>query len=233
MRHTRSAVLLACAAAVLGFGPSAFPSEDRVVPVYLESDHHLVFENRLVRVLDIRVPAGHVSSYHIHANPLVSVTVQDARSWSQELGEDRGPASPRGEVPSVGVNWDRALPYTHRVGNVDTIAYHRIAAEWLQRPVPDCTPIAAMPAFKLIREGQYGRIYEIHLLPGQTTPAHRHSCPGLTVQGSAGVLKSIGARPAALGGKGAGKWFWHDPDFRHALRNSGRTPITVYEIDWR
>lgn len=217
----------------MAFGAAAMTAVQRPVPVYLEPDHHLVFRNRFVRVLDIRVPSGHVSQYHIHANPLVSVTVQDARSWSQELGKKRGPVSPRGDVPSVGDNWDQHLPYTHRVGNVDSVPYHRIAAEWLSEPATNCSRLTAMRGFKLIREGRYGLVYEIRLLPGQSTPAHMHSCPGLTVQGSAGLLKNLGSDPAAEGNVGAGHWFWRDSRYRHALRNAGHTPITIFEIDWR
>lgn len=213
--------------------PIASASKSAPVPVYREPNHHLVFQNGLVRVLDIRVPPHHVSNYHVHASPLVSVTVQDARSWSQQLGEGRGPETPRGDVPAVSDNWDQQLPYTHRVGNVDEVGYHRIAAEWLKSPADGCSPLQPPEGFKMIKEGQFGRVYMVRLLPGQSTPRHLHSCPGLTVQGTDGHLKSVGTSPASEGGKGAGHWFWRDADFGHAMRNDGHTPITVYEIDWR
>ena len=208
-------------------------SQSPPVPVYLEPDHHLVFRNNLVRVLDIRVPPHHISKYHVHSNPLVSVTVQDARSWSQKLGEPRGAESPRGEVPSVGDNWDQELPYTHRVGNVDVVGYHRIAAEWLHAPKNACSALDPVAGFELLKDGRFGRIYAMRLAPGQSTPPHVHSCPGLTIQGTDGTLKSVGTLPAAQGGKGAGHWFWRNAGFDHAIRNEGPRPVTVYEIDWR
>lgn len=233
MRHICCAIQFATGAVFAMLSANAISSESEPVPVYLEPDHHLVFQNGVARVLDIRVPSGHVSEYHVHANPLVSVTVQDARSWSQKLGEKRGAVTPRGEVPAVGDNWDQPLPYTHRVGNVDTIAYHRIAAEWLRKPDADCSPLGNLRGFRLVREGQYGRVYEARLLPGQSTSPHTHACPGLTVQGSAGALKNIGGAATAAGGTGAGHWFWRNAQYRHVLRNDGRSPVTVFEIDWR
>lgn len=213
--------------------PALSASQSVPVPVYAEPDHHLVFQNDLVRVLDIRVPPHHVSNYHIHANPLVSVTVQDARSWSQKIGEPRGPETPPGEVPAVSDNWDQQLPYTHRVGNVDRVGYHRIAAEWLRAPTTACSQLQPVQGFTVIKDGPFGRIYAMRLLPGQSTPRHFHSCPGLSVQGTEGNLKNVGPSPAAEGGKGAGRWFWRDAGHEHAIRNVGRNPIVIYEIDWR
>ena len=192
-----------------------------------------LYQNELVRVLDIRIPPGHVTKYHVHANPYVAVSVQEARVSLQVLGEAAGPSSSRAPVPDWGDNWDDPLPQTHRVANLDTVPLHRIAAEWL-RPAPrGCSSLMATRRFELLREGAFGRVYQIRLQPGQLTPWHTHSCPGLSVQGLKGSLLYLGTPPAAEGGSGAGHWIWRNADHRHVIRNRGTKPMTIIEIDWR
>jgi hypothetical protein len=36
-----------------------------------------------------------------------------------------------------------------------------------------------------------------------------------------------------IGGQGAGKSSWRDQGFRHALRNPGDKPVTVFGMDLR
>ena len=147
------------------------------MPTHEEPYHRLVYQNALVRVLDIEVPAVAVTRYHVHGNPLVTVTVRDARTWSQAPGAERGPVIAAGAVPSVGDNWDQPLPYTHRVGNVDSVSFRRIGAEWLAASGLDCPALAGVPGYRLVHETQYGRVYEVRLRPGEVTPQHRHASP--------------------------------------------------------
>ena len=211
--------------------PAAAP--DPVIPVYEEPRHHLVYRNALVRVLDIFVPPGDTSHYHVHAAPLISVTVQDARSWVQALGRPRGPDQPADAVPEIGDNWGQPLPYTHRVANVDSVPYHRIAAEWLAGPGRPCAPLAPPSDGRLLEDGKYGRIYEFDLAPHGEVAQHLHDCPGLTVVATAGDVQFDGRAPAASGGQGAGRWYWRDAGQTHIIRNTGDTPVVIYEIDWK
>ena len=67
-------------AAMLGCGhPSPAPapatSSREAVPVYQEPMHRLVYHNPMVRVLDVRIPAGDTTAYHVHAAPMVGIVV--------------------------------------------------------------------------------------------------------------------------------------------------------------
>ena len=202
------------------------------MPTHEEPYHRLVYQNALVRVLDIEVPAVAVTRYHVHGNPLVTVTVRDARTWSQAPGAERGPVIAAGAVPSVGDNWDQPLPYTHRVGNVDSVSFRRIGAEWLAASGLDCPALAGVPGYRLVHETQYGRVYEVRLRPSEVTPQHRHACPGLTVVGS-GSTRADGTAPVAAAGSGVGSWSWRDAGHQHVVRNDGATSLVFYEVDWR
>lgn len=205
---------------------------DEPVPTHEEPHHRPVYQNAFVRVLDIEVPAGTVTRYHVHANPMVSVTVRDARSWAQAPGAERGPVTDARAVPYVGDNWDQPMPYTHRVGNADTVAFRRIAAEWLAPAGRGCPALAPMPGYHLVRDTRYGRVYEVRLRPSEATLPHEHACPGLTVVGS-GSLRADGTAPAASAGTGAGSWSWRDAAHQHVVRNDGATTLVFYEVDWR
>ena len=97
--------------------------------MYQEPRHRLVFQSPLVRVLDVRLPPGDTTAYHIHAARMVGVAVQGPRVWSQAPGAPPGPIATPEAAPYVFDNWSQTLPYTHRVANVDTLPMHYVVAE--------------------------------------------------------------------------------------------------------
>jgi quercetin dioxygenase-like cupin family protein len=208
-------------------------ADPKPVPVYEEPRHHLVFQNQFVRLLDVHIPAQQATNYHIHANPLVGVTIHDAPSWQQLLGQERQAKEspdPDGEPFD---NWDRQRPYTHRVGNFGQNEIHYFASEWLASPGIKSDPLPDTATRKLFKEGEHARIYRITLGPGESTETHTHAAPGSTIQAIEGDLEDKGSQPAASGGKGEGAWKWRDAGYRHTLRNLGKKAIQVVEIDWR
>lgn len=203
------------------------------VPVYEEPRHHLVFENEIARVLEVRVTAGDTTLYHIHANRISGVAIQDAQTWEQILGVSRGTLEPATPVPYFFNNWERPLPYTHRVANADARAFHFVVGEWLRSSGVDCSTLPETSTRHLVKDGKVAKVYEVRLAPGASTEVHVHACPGLTVVGTNGSLDDEGTAPAATGGSAAGRWEWRNGNHRHVLRNIGTTPLTVFEIDWR
>jgi quercetin dioxygenase-like cupin family protein len=209
-------------------------SADRAVQVFQEPRHHLVFRNSLVRILDVRVPGGETTAYHVHANHHMAIVISGARTWDQRMGE-AAPESASTAVP-VGSVFDNAsdtIPYTHRVGNADTTAFRYLVAQILAPSGVASTVLPTTSGLRLDRETMGARVYRVTLAPGQSTPAHRHSAPGLTVQVGAGRLR-IDGTPAERSstGSGAGAWWWRRAGTEHALRNIGTQAIDIVEIDW-
>lgn len=227
------ALLSACRASS---PPHSEPSRlvvEPAVPVYEEPRHRPVFQNRFVRVLNVVIPAGETTGYHTHAAPIAGAVIEDARSWSQIQGASPGEVGPVRAAGDVIENWDAGLPYTHRVGNVDSVPIHYVVGEWLASPSIEAAPLPETSSRHLVREGAVARVYRILLAPGESTEPHTHAAPGLTIQVTAGPVDDTGAAPAASGGHGAGAWRWRDPGYLHVLRNRGERPVLVMEIDWR
>ena len=177
--------------------------------MYREPMHRLVYRNPMVRVLDVRIPAGDTTAYHVHDAPMVGVVVQDARIWSQAPGDAPGPPRTPPPSPSVFTNWTESLPYTHRVGDVDSVPLHYVVAEWVGRSGGEVPALPADDDRKLVEEGPTVRVYQITLEPHAATWAHTHVGPGLIVQATEGSLTDDGG-PRARGGCGAGSWSWRE-----------------------
>lgn len=92
------------------------------VPVRNEPRHHPVFQNSYIRLLDVWIPPGDTSLFHIHATPSLFVILSNTYTGSQIMGE--------GWVNNhnnAGTTWYRSFsPDTliHRVCNSDTVPFH-------------------------------------------------------------------------------------------------------------
>ena len=204
-----------------------------VVPVDQEPMHRPVFENRLVRVLDVRIPPGVTTGYHQHSAPLAGVAVAVARTRSQRLGEPHSAVEERGEVPHLFENWSGKLPYTHRVSNEDSVELHYVVGEWLASSGVEATVEPAASGLELVKEGATARVWRAVVPPHAALPVHSHAAPGLLIVATSGALRIEGEAPEASGGEGAGSWSFRRAGSRHLLRNDGDLAVTVFEIDWR
>ena len=231
-----------CASLVLAFalfGPSVGAAQNRAstepaVQVYQESRHHPVFENSLVRILDVRVPAGDTTAYHVHANRHIAVVISGARTWDQATGQ-AAPESASVSLPigSVFDNASASIPYTHRVGNADTVAFRYLGAQMLEPSRVASTELPASSGLRFDHETMGARVYRVTLAPGQSTARHRHDAPGLTVQVGAGRLRVDGTVPEGSSTEsGPGAWWWRRAGSEHVLRNIGAQPLDLVEIDW-
>ena len=145
------------------------PSEAAAVPVFQEPRHHLVYENALVRVLDVRVAPGETTGYHVHANRHIAVVISGARTWEQFSGQ--APSAVESVADSIGTVFDNAsasLPYTHRVGNADTMPFRYVVAQLLA-PAEIVSPaLPASSGLRLDRDTLGARIYRVTVAPGQS-----------------------------------------------------------------
>jgi len=206
----------------------------RAVPVYEEPRHRPVFQNALVRVLDVRVPPGETTEFHVHANRHFGVVIADASGRYQDVREDTLD-SPTVAMPAGSVfdNATDTLPYTHRGVNVDTVGLRYVVGQLLAPSGIASSVLPESSGLHLDREVLGARIYRVTLAPGQSTPKHRHAAPGLTVQVNAGTLRIAGAKPEGKSAEsGAGAWWWRGSGAEHSLRNEGAAPVEVVEIDW-
>jgi len=209
----------------------AQPTPPRAVPAHREPRHHLVYENALARVMEVRAPAGDTAGWHLHAERMFTVVIAGARTWDQWAGQTPTPAP----ALAVGAVFDNGgwIPYTHRVGNVDTVAFQYVAAAVRRRTGITAPALQGVSHLALERDSAGARVYRITLAPGEATTSHRHAAPGLTIQIGAGSVRTEGTKPRRSGAaSGAGAWTWRAAGHTHAARNMGTVPVQLVEIDW-
>jgi hypothetical protein len=56
------------------------------VPVHEEPRHHLVFQNKEIRILNVLIPPGDTSQYHIHTTPSLFIRLSSTTTGSQLQG---------------------------------------------------------------------------------------------------------------------------------------------------
>jgi quercetin dioxygenase-like cupin family protein len=94
----------------------------------IEPHHHWLFENQYVRVYDVRIPPGEVTTFHTHAYDTVAVELSDGLNSAQTQGGpwERPEHSNAGEVTFLA---DANKPRTHRVRNDGKAEYHVVLVQ--------------------------------------------------------------------------------------------------------
>lgn len=92
------------------------------VPVREEPRHKPVLQNKYMRLLDVWLPPGDTTMYHIHATPSLFVVLSNTLTASQIKG-----GSWTSDRSAAGKTWYRSFvndTLVHRVANIDSIPFH-------------------------------------------------------------------------------------------------------------
>jgi quercetin dioxygenase-like cupin family protein len=235
--------------AFLGSAAAVIHADDPVVPVYHEPHHRQVFQYGTTRILDVQIPPGDISWYHIHASPILYVTLSAGRIQTQNLGQDWGAggrgqagrgAPPAGEgappvAPPPGARISSTTSYTerpvtHRVKNVGDTLFHPIGVI-NESPGDDSTAEPAGFEGKLELANRWFRAFRFTLAPGASTSSHHHQSPVVVVQSSDGRAVGAGAVKWELNEQG--RWAFFDKGDAHTLRNVGESGVELIEVEVR
>ena len=131
-----------------------------------EPRHQTTFENEYLRVIDVKIPAGVVTLYHVHHLASVVVYLAKASNRSQTWGESTSSARSVSPGESRYVPYDEK-PLTHQVTNPGPALFHVLDIELL-KPAPSGTsaPAAAPSGAKLSWEEKRVRTYNVGLDSG-------------------------------------------------------------------
>jgi len=229
---------------------ASLPKGEQVVPVYHEPHHRQLFAYGTTRVLEAQVPPGDTSWYHVHAEPVLYITLSASTQRTQNLGEDWGGgagggrgaapnAAARGGAPTAGppVPAIRATsttsyydqPITHRITN----AGDRLFRFMVVTNAATGDDSAADHGFtgKAELTNRWFRAYRLTLAPGEKTGPHKHSTESVVVQISNGHGHAVGPMTFELGEQG--RWAWFDKGAVHEIANTGTVPLEVIEVDVR
>src|SRR5579872_3240511 len=122
--------LLALAVAAAVIAPAGFSlaqEQERPVPI-LQAPYHLpVFRNEYITLLNVNVPPGKTTGYHIHTGDSVSVNIGPADMTNQDLGSSTVSPPRRGEPGQVTYADYREASKTHKAVNAGTTTFHNIS----------------------------------------------------------------------------------------------------------
>lgn len=128
MRHAVYPCLLAMVL-LLGFAPNL--RAQAAVPVHREVRHQLVLDSTRFRVLDVQIPPGDTTGFHIHDATILYVSLALSPTSAQIAGGE-WPASParppRSAIGNVRIDSSYVLqPITHRVTNMGDSLFRLLA----------------------------------------------------------------------------------------------------------
>jgi quercetin dioxygenase-like cupin family protein len=213
----------------------------------------MLFANGTTKILEGQVPPGDTSWYHVHAEPILYITLSASQQRTQVLGQEwsgggggrgaapagagRGgtPAGTAGPPPGIRATSTTTYyeqPVTHRITNAGDRLF-RFMVVTNASPGDESAASAADTGFTATPEltNRWFRAYRIKLAPGQSTDAHRHSTESVIVQVSDGQAKAVGPMTWELGEQG--RWAWFDSGTVHEIRNLGAVPFEALEVEVR
>lgn len=232
MRHLISASFVAVACALVQ--PAAAQNEDRGVPIISASYHLPVFRNEYVTLLNVFVPPGKTTGYHIHTGDSVSVTVEPADMTNQPLGAPAPGPPQRGEAGrATFVAYTKEGPRTHKATNVGTTPFHTLSFIFNSAQPYRFTPLARNgPGYTQIMDNERARGWRLVLDPGQAAPAITQSAPGIRIVVAGGELaENVPGHPDRAMNPKTGEFFWQDAGVTRAVRNTGRTRLELLEFE--
>lgn len=187
---------VSAAAQQAGIDPSA-------VPVEREPQHHLVFSNPFVRVIDATLPPLYVSQYHSHEHDNVAVTIQSGRDDAQGQARVGFAGFSRGGYSHVTTN-----PNTGTMRFIDVELLGADRSEHAEEP---------LPFHETVLTNARVRVMRVRLAAGQSVGEHRHA--------------SGYVRVTVRGGDGAGTFRWVGVADGAASLEAGRQSLEIVEIE--
>ncbi len=136
------------------------------VPVHEEPRHHLVFQNTEVRMLNVLIPPGDTSLYHIHTTPSVFIFFTSTTTGSQLQGK----TASSGKSAAGHILFENlAAPNirVHRVWNLDKDTFHVMDIELLSKDTGFLQEPLSLPDLKLEIDTAWVRAYRLSLSKGK------------------------------------------------------------------
>jgi quercetin dioxygenase-like cupin family protein len=110
------AVVVFSVSVLIGQSPTWKPADaagqgqDPIMPVHQEPHHRQVFQYGPMRILDLQLPPGDISWFHMHEWPVYYLTTSDSPTISQTLGEEWGAGRRGGGAGRAGAAPPAAAP---------------------------------------------------------------------------------------------------------------------------
>jgi len=203
----------------------------KVVPVGEEPRHHVVFQNKYVRVIDAAIAPGDTTLFHTHSVNNVPVVIAGGNLRTEILGGKITESS-----LEVGGVWFAPATYTHSIKNIGKTTVRIIDAEVLSSlpAASTATETGNVPGRTLVLENEQVRIYSIKLARGETTGFFTHTRPVLQVEVTGGRI-SVNQRGSSKKEKKVkpGEFHWTETTETRSITSIGDSPYEAVEIVWK
>jgi hypothetical protein len=198
-----------------------------VIDVGNEPHHHVVFENSLIRLLEVTIEPGTSTIYHRHSRDNFAVYLNDATSANQLEGKPQPDSAPH-VAGSVSFAAGDAQPYVHRVVNTGPSAVHVLDVE-LKLPAGHRSG-SANSLVPVAIDNDRIHVYTISLAPQQPSPPLELG-PGVLIvmPGVAVEQTKSGGKPERVGVDGP-RWRWREAG-SYVLRNRSGTTALAVEVE--
>ena len=136
------------------------------VPVSKEPLHHNVLDNGHVRLLDVHIPSGDTSLFHIHETPSVFLILTDANTGSQVISEEDRSKSPIKYYGNIWFEDFYLKSRIHRVFNNDQHEFHVMDIELTNKNYKVIDSPLRQVSFSFLFEEKPVRAYRLNLYLG-------------------------------------------------------------------
>ena len=133
--------------------------------VHEEPRHRPVFQNKEIRILNVRVAPGDTSLYHMHTTPSFFIRLTNTITGSQVQGEEKK----AGKSQAGEIRFENLAPpnnRVHRVWNADKDTFHVMDVELLMKKAAFNQKPMELPNLKLEIDTTWVRAYRLNLLKG-------------------------------------------------------------------
>jgi len=201
------------------------------MPVREEPRHHVAMQNQYLRLLDVWLPPGDTTFFHIHEIPSLFVILSKTITASQVKGENWVNGTFTSEPGHAWYNDFKNGPLIHRVCNIDTIPFHVMDIEILSHS--NEVPHQTLPLpFDTLFTSEKAFAYRIHLSNKEDKKLIENrgpmaaiviSGPGLIIQNQKNKKEQEILQ---------GKFVWIEPGTNCSLksRGTGETSAVIFEL---
>ena len=188
------------------------------VPVSKEPRHHVVFENSRARILNVLLPPGDTTQYHVHSTPSIFISLSKTNTGSQLIHQQ-----PTSGISGAGNIWFENLsaPHIriHRVWNMDTSVFHVMDIELLTNDSGFVQkPFMGKYIFLEI-DTPWARTYKIELAKNEQITIHEKHRTFILVAVKDARINVIENEKTKIASLSAGNFYWINPGDSFTLMN--------------
>lgn len=195
------------------------------MPVREEPRHKPVLQNYYFRLLDVWLPPGDTTMFHIHATPSLFVILESARTRSQIQGQEW-----RDDRYAESQVWYRSFAdesLVHRVLNADSKPFHVNDIEILNR-FDSARGLTPLP-FPVLFENDKAVAYRVDELPDRSATFIQRGPIILELVAGSDVSFHDAVSTIAME---AGKYLYIPPDsrFYFSAKSYSRVNMVIFEL---